>query len=501
MKYSIYKIKLLSTLLGTSLVFASGKVIAQSAQDRIDECQSDPRVIAGLVSAEICAGADIFFRAKFDGNGRQCGTCHRAEDNFTISPAFIASLPQDDPLFVAENNPNLATLEHPVFLRSDALIVENVDGADDLEHKFTLRSIPHTLSMATSIAPDFTDGSTIPPLERTGWSGDGAPNSGSLRDFLTGAVIQHATLDLDRIPGQSFTLPTEEELDLALAYQLALGRTNELDITSLSLADDDAQAGIGVFMGAGACHTCHMNAGANFLVTGLNANFNTGVENIRLPEVDLAGIPLDGGFGGQGLTTENFDTDGDGVMDAYGNGTFNTPSLVEAADTGPFFHTNAFTTLEESIAFYNLPEFANSPSGVFATIDLSDDEVNQIGRMLRVINTAFNIDMAIQRISAALTITAQRGRRSDDVQRDLIELAIFELEDAIEVLQEAPEPLHNFAQLAINFAMVSADQSLRRGPIDRRRDMMRNAINAAERAREELGTGMEFELAEGNLMR
>ena len=44
-------------------------------------------------------GRQIFFNETFEGNGRTCGTCHPAENNFVIDPAFIASLPDDDPLF------------------------------------------------------------------------------------------------------------------------------------------------------------------------------------------------------------------------------------------------------------------------------------------------------------------------------------------------------------------------------------------------------------------
>ena len=52
-------------------------------------------------------GRQIFFNETFAGNGRTCGTCHPAENNFTIDPTFIASLPKDNPLFVAEFNPHL----------------------------------------------------------------------------------------------------------------------------------------------------------------------------------------------------------------------------------------------------------------------------------------------------------------------------------------------------------------------------------------------------------
>ena len=61
------------------------------------------------------SGRDIFFNEAFSGNGRNCGTCHRAANNFAIDTAFIAALPGDDPLFVVEFVPawreNFATPE------------------------------------------------------------------------------------------------------------------------------------------------------------------------------------------------------------------------------------------------------------------------------------------------------------------------------------------------------------------------------------------------------
>src|SRR3954451_24327491 len=57
---------------------------ALSAEDRLHACSSDPRVVGGLVSQSICAGADIFFRETFGGNGRTCGSCHPAANNTTL---------------------------------------------------------------------------------------------------------------------------------------------------------------------------------------------------------------------------------------------------------------------------------------------------------------------------------------------------------------------------------------------------------------------------------
>ncbi|HJS80776.1 MAG TPA: hypothetical protein VJ748_09150, partial [Vitreimonas sp.] len=78
-------------------------------------------------------GREIFFTETFGGNGRTCGTCHRAEDNFGLSPSFIATLPQDDPLFVAETVPALGRgFEAPRQMRTHGLILENLDGFEDL---------------------------------------------------------------------------------------------------------------------------------------------------------------------------------------------------------------------------------------------------------------------------------------------------------------------------------------------------------------------------------
>src|ERR1700730_2078126 len=171
--------------------------------------------------ALIAKGRNIFFNETFGGNGRTCGTCHRAENNFTIDPAFIATLPANDPLFVMEFNPDLKeNFENAKLLRSLGLITENLDGFEDLKNRFTLGGVPHTLGLRNSVS------SRNGP--HTGWSGDGSPGDRSLRSFATGAVIQHFTRTLNRVPGIDFRLPTEEELDALEAFQLSLGAQEEL---------------------------------------------------------------------------------------------------------------------------------------------------------------------------------------------------------------------------------------------------------------------------------
>ena len=156
-------------------------------------------------------GEQIFLNETFDGNGRTCGTCHRPTDNFGLTPSFVATLPNDDPLFVAETIPDLANnFENPRLMREFALILENQDGFSDLANNFNMRGVPHTLALRTSI--DSRDG------PRTGWSGDGAPGDGSLRSFAIGAVIQHFTKTTKRIAGEDFRLPSDEELDAMVTF-------------------------------------------------------------------------------------------------------------------------------------------------------------------------------------------------------------------------------------------------------------------------------------------
>jgi cytochrome c peroxidase len=404
---------------------------ALTLQDHIDVCNADPRVQQGLVSLDTCVGADLFFREPFGGNGRTCGSCHPVANNYTIDPTFIATLPASDPLFVAEQVPALAQLEKPQLMRDFGLILENVDDLSNPAVRFAMRSVPHCFSLSTSIAPADNDGTTTPPNERTGWSGDGAPNNGELRDFQTGAIIQHYPKSLNRTPGTDFVLATSDELDRIRVFLGTIGRMNELNLASLTLTDSGAEAGRVKFLDPAArCNGCHNNAGANTAAL-TNRNFNTGVERARLAQLNMQGIPFDGGFGGGGLTTPNFDANGDGINDSFGNGTFNTPPLIEAADTGPFFHTNAANTIEAAITFYTTSAFASSPAGGGAAVPLTAADIGNIGRFLRVLNAAFNAQVALRRIAADVAIITASGNSSLAVQQQLAAIALAEVDDAI----------------------------------------------------------------------
>lgn len=463
-------------------------------------CESDPRVTLGLASLEVCMGAELFFRGTFGGNGRSCGSCHPAANNYTIDPAFIATLPEDDPLFVAEQGVGLEELERPQLMRNFGLILENVDGLEEPAEKFVMRSVPHCFSLGTSVtAPAVpNDGTTLPPDERTGWSGDGAPNAGALRDFQTGAIIQHYTKSLARVPGTDFVLATGDELDVIHEFTRTIGRTSELDLGAVTLSDPGASAGLATFVSAPArCNGCHGNAGAN--VGGFNRNFNTGVERARLSALDAEDIPFDGGFGGAGLPSFDFDANGDGALDAYGNGGFNTPPLIEAADTGPFFHTNAFESIEDAIAFYDSDAFNESPAGAFGQIRLSSAEIANLGRFLRVLNVAFNAELAARRIEAVIALVEATGNDSAAIQSGLLDLARAEVDDAIELLTPLPDLNHTslVRLVAARNHLEAAAQHDRSGA---RRGRATAALNAVNHASSLLGSGMSFVMGPGTLM-
>jgi cytochrome c peroxidase len=383
----------------------------------LSSCQTLPSPPPDPKTELIEKGKEIFFNETFDGNGRTCGSCHPFENNFTIDPAFIATLPDNDPLFVAEFNPNLKeNFENPRLMREFALILENLDGFDDLENKFTMRGVPHVLGLPTSV--DSAQG------PRTGWSGDGAPGDGSLRAFATGAVIQHFTKTLNRIPGVDFRLPTDEELDALEAFQFSLGRQQDLDLP-LPLKGTVAKRGQELFLNptTGKCFACHSNAGANgdpnVFGPGVgNLNFDTGVENLPDQPADLTGekVPPDDGFG------------------IPGDGTFNTPPVVEAADTGPFFHNNSVETIEGAVAFYNGDAFNNSPAGQLiqgatgSGINLDGTQVVEVAAFLRLINAIENIRESIAQLESSLQ------RRSGEAMERL-DQALAETIDSITVLR------------------------------------------------------------------
>ncbi len=397
-------------------------------------------------AALINEGRDLFFNETFNGNGRTCGTCHPEESNFTIEPTFIATLDDDDPLFLAERpdpNPLKENFEKPELMRKVGLILENTNGFGDLENNFTMRGVPHILGLRTSLSAPTggNDGTTIPPDERTGWSGDGSPVDlsvfpqlrGSLRDFAVGAVIQHFPVTLNRQDGVDFRLPTQFELDALEAFQLSVGRQTEFDdLTEIELTNEIADRGRENFLGEGIipgtipCNACHFNGGAN---TDPTFDFPAAVTPPAFEETNRSFAPR---------VEELLDQAGDIIDEAnnpfddgFGSGTnlFNVPTVIEAADTGPFFHANQIETVEGLISFYTSQRHLRDGTVLPAIVGLNGAQVSNVGAFMRVVNADENARAAIVLIDKALQLSGVAPKKVN------LRLALADVEDAIEVLE------------------------------------------------------------------
>ena len=472
----------------------------------------------------IAEGRRLFVQEQFNGNGRACGTCHVESHNFTIDPDFIATLPRTDPLFVAETNPALAVnFEKPDMMRKFGLFLENVDGfGEDLANRFTLRAAQNVQALANStVRPDpslnlgmdfSSNGLNANPPERLGWGNDGAP----LREFAAVAIVQHATKTLKRRPGIDFRVPSDEELDALAAYQLALGRQEDFNLKALVLMSSIATKGKTLYLDTGNigepghknCNSCHFNGGGTAAFTfnpkvlgfprldGTPLGFNIGSPT-NVNEIPLAlalGLPRDGGFGVLPMPAGGF-----GNFRVVGNARipfeeFNSPPVVESADTAPFFHNHTVKDLESAVAFYGTDAFqtgkfsignpANNAIPIKISADPNDPEVQAIAAFLRVLNALENIRSSIN--------VAERGRtmKTDEDAYDLARLALTEIADAIKVLSEGalvssgePGILSARVNLVTARALLQSVQHVRHSNID---DLFQQAANRLRAARADL---------------
>jgi cytochrome c peroxidase len=169
-------------------------------------------------------------------------------------------------------------------------------------------------------------------------------------------------------------------LDALVAYQLALGRQEDFHLETLELKSALASNGRALFLDTGVigepghknCNACHFNAGGTAgvagnpqipgfpVLDGSPRGFNmTAATNVNETSLALSlQLPRDGGFGVLPLPTGGFGNfffiPGFGDFPAED---FNSTTLVEAADTSPFFHNHTVKTLEDAVAFYGTAAF------------------------------------------------------------------------------------------------------------------------------------------------
>jgi len=365
-------------------------------------------------------GAQVFFNETFGGNGRTCGTCHRREANMTITPAFIATLPPSDPLFVPETNPALAQLEDMALLRGRGLVRENVDGFSAppvqrfANHLFTLGTSLNMTAQAVRGYP------ASPPMHAVGRGADGAPGRSTLHEFLEGAIVQHFPRTLARVPGRDFRLPTQAEADAVEAFQLFLGRSHEIDTTRLGFADATAQRGqaLATSPQTGKCFICH----ASLLgLADFFENFDQGINQA------VTGLPFDDGFR-QPLTgpiPQSIPPN-----EIPGAQLFNVTPLVEAADLGGFFHNNGAQTIEAAVNHYTSSFFQSSPGGALVGgIAISPAQSDDIANFLRELNALENMRQVRKR---ALFVQQNRS----DGNAAILAIAIDDTQDALRDLRD-----------------------------------------------------------------
>jgi hypothetical protein len=247
---------------------------------------------------------------------------------------------------------------------------------------------------------------------------------------------------------------------------LSVGRQREIDLATLTFTEEAVENGKLLFSGEGvnrSCATCHANAGSN-RSNGVNANFDTGASR-RSPR----GTAPDGGFG----------QDEEPGLAGFGDGTMNTPSLVEAADTPPFFHNNSARTLEDAIKFYTTDTVGESPAGQLGgagAFELSRKQILAISAFLRVLNARENI-----RSSNALCEEAQQAQPRSAADERIRE-AIAETKDAVEVLDRGPLKLHRGAVRSLRRAARLERLALRERSDGERDSLLQQAIELKSEA-------------------
>ena len=177
--------------------------------------------LAGCVKDEVKAGRDLFHGGvvdvkasqaagvivitpgtefnPFKGNGRSCGSCHRAQDEFGMSKATRDGLPARDRFFY------MGLDEDQALLKDHGLVHVIGDGLDEF------RQTP-ALNELCTLCDKYGN------CESLGLNSDRATN---LTAFTLGAVINHHARSPARQPGVDFVLPSSNQVRDLVDYMLS----------------------------------------------------------------------------------------------------------------------------------------------------------------------------------------------------------------------------------------------------------------------------------------
>ena len=490
-----------------------------------------PIASQGQVTKEQAAlvdeGRRVFNEETFGGNGRTCSTCHIPAEGYNISPAAIAKLPkkQRDLVFVA----SVPGFENAALIETRALF--NISGGpaplcpgddpscfdDDDGHSgpvFRASMNIEALALTTPVDEDVVAGGDflgtplLPPecsagveqlLPQLGWAGDGSPGTpkddplcrmhhgafdmdadGSVRAFANGAIAQHFTLSLNRIPGVDFRRATADELDALEAFQLWLGRRplteeenaaqgteNATEFNILQLDFKEPRVGLGrdhfASNDGATCNSCHTNAGA---LGGGGGGNNNNITSVSLAADDIGvpviGVPIPDDEGTIASAFAGGDT---GRL----IGAFNAQALIRAAEKGAWFHNHKVVgNFEAAIAHYGSDDFlvgdpvtnprsrpipTVKPQGGLEGLQFggqaagaaafpAGDGIEHLGAFLRALNAFYNLRDCERLIGEAID-RIELGVSADNP----IQHCLFNLSHVTRVLKESKLPgLHEDVQ-------------------------------------------------------
>ena len=389
-------------------------------------------------------GRTLFTRETFRGNGRTCATCHvPGKDQFGLTPLTIATLPEEDPLFVFEANVNtlrLVARSQPSDLRGaitgtsgNAVVLAGsgdtylVVGGTNLSGTITdpkgntgnFRSA----TLGDLNGPTASNGSTrgledhellehgrglilenIDGFQRGevfrasphllnlaltapfGLSGEFS----TLEDFSDGAVVQHFPKSLARVSGVDFRHPTREELEAMTAFMVGISNpsTNALNLDRLATTEAQKRGRAMFFGDEGRCFQCHSgpvlalsDGSLPGSVKDVNENFDTGVANLARNLADMDNLP----------------TEPAGLTPGQSTRKFNTPSLFNIRLTAPFFHDGSAATLADAVKFYDEEEFHNSPAGADVGSLLAANKTEKVADMVAFLESLVELPVDFTR--------------------------------------------------------------------------------------------------------
>jgi len=123
--------------------------------------------------------------------------------------------------------------------------------------------------------------------------------------------------------------------------------------------------------------------------------------------------------------------------------------------------------------------------------------LRQFRATVGILNAAFNVDTATRRLRAVSTLAERFNEARSDIQKRLLELAVAELDDALDVLSTTtnPDALEQLGKAKQEIAL-----GLAAGTWVERQTRTSNAILQCQCARSHFGSNIDFVPGTGNRM-